>query len=510
MSQKRDGRLSDAQRRLLASLAKGGTALFDRGLKESLRAARAASSTWHAVLEADVFPAWESLLDVSAELSAKLGQAAEGERDLAGVSREATERLYAGARYADLVRSLGGALYGTATFPGEQLLDEDHYFRLSYLPPVGAAPRAPFALFHAGGTIPYGDRIFRLLPEYNFFAPFLARGIPIYAMELRGERAELDYGDLTLERYIDSLARHSTRAQAHHGGGKLALEGYCGNGSQALAYLAARPDHAEATFGLFASFVTPVDGRACQALAAAIKDMPPGAAELSAARWEEGDGYVPADYLRMGIDLNLRASFYKSTLGYFMAGWRRPELNAVRGIDDLTPFQRRDLAGAYWISADCARRFPVPIGIARYTARLFGEGVTARGELPASYRGASLSLERLRDETTLALIGFYGGQDPVVPDATGRCLEALFGRRYTHVVHPQAGHITYVMSPRAWDPSHARGLRPNPIDLMLEAWPSAASARQPVRTAARKSVKSKPAKKKPAKKKPAKKKPASS
>jgi len=497
MGEKRDAGLSDAQRRLLASLAKTGTALYDRGLKESLRALRAASNTWHSVLEADLFPAWESLIDVGADLSSKLGEAAEGERDLASVSREAAERLYAGTRYAELVRTLGRELYGTATFAGEERLAQDRYFRLSYLPPPSGAARAPFALFHAGGTIPYGDRIFRLLPEYNFFAPFLARGVPIYAMELRGDREELDYGDLTLERYIDSLEQLASRARVHAGGGKLALEGYCGNGSQALAYLAAKPEHAEATFGLFASFVTPVDGRACQSLAAAIKDVSPDVAEASAARWEDGDGYVPADYLRMGIDLNLRASFYKSTLGYFMAGWQRPELNQVRSVDDLSSFQRRDLAGAYWISADCARRFPVPIGIARFTARLFSDGISARGELPASYHDEALSLERVRDQTSLRLLGFYGGQDPVVPDATGRCLELLLGARYTHVVHPQAGHITYVMSPKAWDPAHARGLSPNPIDVMIEAWPRDASApRGPVKARTKKSTKKKPAKKK--------------
>jgi hypothetical protein len=39
------------------------------------------------------------------------------------------------------------------------------------------------------------------------------------------------------------------------------------------------------------------------------------------------------------------------------------------------------------------------------------------------------------------------------------------------VVHPVAGHISYVLSPRLWKSSDPRSFRPNPIDLLLEAVP---------------------------------------
>jgi hypothetical protein len=45
----------------------------------------------------------------------------------------------------------------------------------------------------------------------------------------------------------------------------------------------------------------------------------------------------------------------------------------------------------------------------------------------------------------------------------------IFGDRYRHVVHPLAGHISYVMSPGQWLTSHPMAFKPNPIDLILGA-----------------------------------------
>jgi len=408
---------------LVSALLKTGFSIWRGSAQQTFDSLRFGSHSWNATLQSEVLPAWQSMLGIGTQV----GQDA-----------------------------------------GETVLASDRFFKLSYLPPArGAAPQ-PLAIFHAGGSIPYGDRIFRLLPEYNFYDRFLERGLPVYAMELHGDRDQNPYNELTLEEYVDSLERFSAIALTHNGGRKLALEGYCGNGSQALAFLAARPAEADRCFSLFASFVAPVDGSKCGALAEAARATPAQLEAAGLAWWEQGDGYVPGDHTRLSIDRNLKAAFHKTPLGYFCAGWQRDDLNAARSAEDLTPRQRRDLAGAYWVSPDCARRFPVPVDLTRYTSRLFAEGVSGSGALPASYRGAPLSLQRLRDETSLQVVGFYGGQDPIVSDATGHCLQQLLGDRYHHVVHPTAGHITYVMSPKAWDPDRERGLRPNPVDLLLE------------------------------------------
>jgi hypothetical protein len=64
------------------------------------------------------------------------------------------------------------------------------------------------------------------------------------------------------------------------------------------------------------------------------------------------------------------------------------------------------------------------------------------------------------------MVGFYGGRDVMVPDRTAYVLLSVLGDRYSHVVHPLAGHISYVLSPRMWDPKDKRGMQPNPIDAL--------------------------------------------
>jgi hypothetical protein len=169
----------------------------------------------------------------------------------------------------------------------------------------------------------------------------------------------------------------------------------------------------------------------------------------------------------MGIDLPLKAVFYKTPLGYFSMGWNRTDLLSVRRVDDLAPAQRRDLAGTYWVSPDSANRFPVSVDVSRYTTALFKHGLGRGGEIPWTYHDEPLSLKTVVDKTSLRICGFYGGRDEVVPDRTAHVLMTLFGDRYTHVVHPDAGHISYVLSPRLWKADHKKALKPNPIDLLL-------------------------------------------
>jgi poly(3-hydroxyalkanoate) synthetase len=91
-------------------------------------------------------------------------------------------------------------------------------------------------------------------------------------------------------------------------------------------------------------------------------------------------------------------------------------------------------------------------------------------------QGRTVSLAALRDHTQMPVLGFYGGRDPVVPDATAHVLGSMLGARYTHVVHSQAGHISYVLSPKLWNPTAPSAFVPNPIDLMLAASRAGAEA----------------------------------
>ena len=226
-----------------------------------------------------------------------------------------------------------------------------------------------------------------------------------------------------------------------------------------------------------------MDGSKCESLAVAMHATPDKLLDANLTLWGLVGGYLPGDTTRLGIDMPLKAVFYKTPFGYFLAGWHRTDWAKVNAIADLNPNQRRDLAGAYWVSADNSNRFPIPVDLARYTAKLFKKGIPPTGDLPHTYAGRQLSLKTIATETKLKLFGFYGGRDPVVPDRTAHILISFFGDRYTHVVHPDAGHISYVLSPKLWDPQNAKGLKPNPIDLLLHNAPvEIAAAAKPAKT----------------------------
>lgn len=173
--------------------------------------------------------------------------------------------------------------------------------------------------------------------------------------------------------------------------------------------------------------------------------------------------------MRMSLDLGLRTTFHKTPLAHVAAGWNQSAYAKVKKLEDLDRRQRRDLAGAYWISPESARRFALPLDLVRFASRLFTEGVAPTGELPAVYRGRTLSLRTLVEETKLPVMSFYGGRDAMIPDRTAYGVMPLFGDRYRHVVHPQAGHISYILSPKSWRPGRPFSLDPNPVDLMLQA-----------------------------------------
>ncbi|MBI5534925.1 MAG: hypothetical protein HY898_19515 [Deltaproteobacteria bacterium] len=418
----------------------------------------------HAML-GGVLPALESMLHINTTLGSTLLRAASGQQSWVDALTDNTRRLVAGVRFHHLVHTVGRELFGSARFPGEEVIAQDEILRLSYLPPT--APSQGVALFHAGGGLPYSDRIFRMLPEANFYQRFLERGIGVYAMELRGERSEVDASKLTLARLIDSIQSMSDKAFEHCGQHKMILEGYCGQGMQALAYAAALPQDAERKFQSIATFVAPIDGTLCGELAEFSKMAPESLLRAEMELFRVMGGYVPGESMGMGLDIPLHTLFHKTPFGHFRAGFDQPDY-ADRGDErDWTPAQRRDLAGTWWITYENSARFPLSVDLVAFASALFRKGISKDGAIPFSYKGRGLSLRDLAEQTTLKLFGFYGSRDTMVPDRTAQCLEALFAERYKHVVHLHAGHISYILSPKAWDAAYPKALKPNPIDVLL-------------------------------------------
>lgn len=116
----------------------------------------------------------------------------------------------------------------------EKLLTSNEYFNLTYLP---AKNPNGLAVFHVGGILPYSDKIFRFLPEINFYERFLENGISIYALELKGNKFNIPkYNTIKLEYILQTINEFSKIAFIHNQKRKMILEGYCGLGIQSLSY----------------------------------------------------------------------------------------------------------------------------------------------------------------------------------------------------------------------------------------------------------------------------------
>jgi len=452
----------------IAGALESGASLVDKVVDESLQHLRYASWSANQWLDGNVVPSWQAGLQLQRAFRGSVLDVIAGKRKLKDLAKESGERLRAGIRFQRLMNTLGKEAYGSARFDGEVELAREGGFKLSYLPPKDGVAPVDVAIFHAGGVIPYGEGIFRLTPEYNLYERFRERGMPVYVMEIAGDSKTVDYAHITMDMIIRATQRLSTVAFEHNGKRKMALEGYCGSGTQSLAYLAALPEDVEEKFSVFVTFVTPVDGKKCGKLAEQVQRTPMALADAQLGTFETLGMTVPPDMQRVGLDLTLGAVMAKSAFGYFTTGWMRHDLARAKTAADLTPQQRRDLAGAYWISPDSARRFPVPVDVSRYTSRMFSEGVAPDGRMPWTFEGRPLSLGDTAAKTHIRAIGIFGAEDPVIPDRTGHVMMQIFGDRYQHVVHPGIGHISYVLTPRAWQPG-PRGMRPNPVDLILAA-----------------------------------------
>ena len=426
------------------------------------------------IFDGGIVPTITSILEIERDITDGWLQVLYGQKNINDYYSELKDRVVAGSSYEKLMNTYGKELFGSAKFEGEKVIAENNHLIMYYIPPKKGVQPNGIAIFHAGGILPYSDKIFRFLPEANFFERFLEKGFVVYSVELNGDKDTIkNYGELTLERYIDYLDEFSAIAFKHNGNKKMILEGYCGLGMQAYAFLMAKTKEAEERFKSVMTFVAPIDGRKCEILAEIMIKMPQHLllTQFTIANLL-GGGVVTGDSLRRTQDIALRGFFPKTKFGRFVTGWKAKEYSNVKKIEDLTPAQRKDLAGAYWISAENCNRYPVPVDLARYSARLFRIGIADNGDLPYTYKGKKLSFADLYKNTSLKLIGFYGAKDRLVPHQTAEILKKIFKDRYFHIVHENAGHISYVLSPEVWDKNNKKALIPNPIDEIVRVYNS--------------------------------------
>ncbi|HCL56313.1 MAG TPA: hypothetical protein DHW82_04800 [Spirochaetia bacterium] len=418
-----------------------------------------------------VVPTINSLVELERDMTDSFLNTVSGKNDWASYMEEMYNRMYAGSKYEELVQTFGKELFASTKYKGEKLLLENDWFSLTYIPAKDGAEKQEAALFHVGGILPYSDGVVRYLPEANFFDRFLERGMSVYAMELKGDKDSIpNYGALTFDKMIDSVDKMTETAFEHNKGKKMVIEGYCGLGMQALGFVIAKPKEAEARIKVAATFVSPIDGSKTGTLAEAMTKFPQHLLLTQFTISNLTTGYVSGDNLRRTQDFALKGFFPKTPFGRFVTGWKNKEYAKVRKIEDLTPAQRKDLAGAYWISPQNCNRYPVPVEIARYSTRLFSKGIDDQGNIPQSYKGISMTLQTPLKQTKIEFAGFYGAKDRLVPEISAEIMTKLFGKRYTHVVHPTAGHVSYILSPEVWDKNNPKGLKPNPVDVILELY----------------------------------------
>jgi hypothetical protein len=361
-------------------------------VEEGLRAARASLHVTSHALEV-MLPVFTSLSEVREDVTRSFQDALAGKKSVTQHFSDLNDRVSAGGRYRTLVKTFGKELLGSATYAGEQVLLSNDVYRLTYMPPKKGSKKGMPAVFFLGGFIPYGDRLFRFLPEANFYDRFLERGMPVYAMELVGDGSKIkSLGSVTVERQISWIDQMSEAAFRHNGDQKMIAQGYCGSGMQMMAFLAARPQSAEARFKVASFFVTPIDAKRCKVFAETVANMPRSAFWTMLTRAQLTGGYMNGLEMWAGLDLSIKNIFVKTPVGRFATGWKQPVYAKVKTSTDLTPAQRFELAAAYWISVENARRFPLPVDLVRKAVHLYDRGVGPDGLLGFVFQGRPVGL----------------------------------------------------------------------------------------------------------------------
>ncbi len=459
-----DGLVRRTSQAVLGKLASATSQVVE----EALRAARASLYFTSHTIDGNVLPTLKSLSEIRQDIEESWLETVNGKKQLGEHLTDRGGRVDAGRRYKKLVHELGGSLFGSAVYDDEEVLLANDVYKLSYLPPKQGVPVAETAVFFLAGFIPYGDRLFRFLPEANLFDRFLERGIPVYLMELVGDKDEMrNMGQVTVDRQIDWIDEMAGVAFRHNRERKMIAIGYCGSGLQLVAYLAARTRDADAKFKTASIFVTPVDAAKCNILAEMVANLPRSLIWTAFQRSQLLGGYLKGIEMWAALDTSLKNVFAKTSIGRFASGWKKPAYAKVHFLADLEPKQRFELAAAYWISVKNAERYPLPVDLARRASYLYDKGVGADGYLGFEHRGKRVTLTSILTDSSLRVTAFFAGLDPLVQPESGHVLKKILGDRYQQISHPTAAHVSYICFPAQWDTANPGAFLPNPIDVLL-------------------------------------------
>ncbi len=437
------------------------------GLDDIMRSVGLRHILRHKLIGGGLIPMIASIMDFEKWETERLIEILKGDSDetLMDFLKETSSKILSGMRYDHLVNKLGKQLFGSATFEGEKKIAENDWFTLTYIPAKGSKKAV---LFHQGGVLPYSDRIFRFLPEINFFDRFIEAGIDVYAMELKGDIVtNPKIKNLNVEKMIETSHEFTDIAFKHNGGKRMILEGYCGHGMQTAASLLADVDGMKKKVSEFMLMVSPIDGRKCNELGEMMNLFPKSMMfwnlVLTAMRGE----VVKGDNLQRTIDVAKKSFFEKTTFGRFVHGWKAGLYSNVKNVNDLDKRLKMDLAGAYWISPVNATLYPVPVSLSHFSTMIFTVGVTEDGKLPVRYKGKRLSFSDLKN-TDIHIVAFYGDLDAMVPSKTADFMNDLMGDQFTQVVHEKTGHVSYILSPKRWQESGDRSFKPGIISTILK------------------------------------------
>ncbi len=388
-------------------------------------------------------------------------------KSLSEYSKGQINKLISGMRYSYLINSLGRELFGSAKFKNEKILYENDFYTLTYIPPfIKGGKKA--AVFHVGGMLPYSDKIFRLLPETNFYKPFLEQGFAVYAMEIKGDiQTNSNLKNLTVEKMVESVHSFSDIAFKHNGNNKMILEGYCGLAMPAIVSFLSDLKNMNKKFSVISLFVAPVDGTKCKKLNEMISTLPETLAYFFFLYNSLTGKVINGKNIGRSIDVVTGSLFDKTLLGRFLTGWQSGKYHNINSIDELDEKMRLELAGAYWISPQCSKRFPVPVEITRFSSALFKKGIDKKGIIPYKVNGKYLNINDFK-KTNVSIIGFYGENDPMINHETGEVLKHILRKQYTHIIHEKTGHISYVFSNNRWYENNQKSFRPGIIPVLLE------------------------------------------
>lgn len=443
--------------------------MMSLGVEDIMRSVGLRHILRHKLIGGGLMPFLSNLIDFEKTESEKLVSILKGESkdNLIQYFGKLSEKFLSGMRYDFVVNNLGKQLFGSAKYAGEKRIAENDYYTLTYIPKKGSGPRKGI-IFHAGGVLPFSDKLFRFLPEINFFERFIEAGLDVYAMELKGDIvSNPEMKKLTVEKMIDTVHDFTDKAFEHSGKEKMILEGYCGLGMQTAAAVLADVENMKKKIHTLMLMVSPIDGRKCNELGEIMNLFPKSMMFLNLIFTAMRDEVIKGDNLQRTIDVAKKSFFEKTPIGRFFHGWKSGSFANVEKVEDLDPKLRMDIAGTYWISPFNAGLFPVPVSLSHFSTMIFTVGVNKEGVLPVRYKGKQLSFANLKN-SGIRFLAFYGDMDAMVPHSTAEFLKDLLGNQVEIIVHEKTGHVSYILSPNRWDESNEKAFKPGIISTMLK------------------------------------------